>query len=294
MIELKELLQDSVLDERIVYHGTISDFVDKIKSSGKLKSVQAGAQKVSGGFLTEKGLIWVTPNFDIANYYADGIESRHEYNIERGLKANYGGVFEIEIDDNLKLIDRNTPLTKEQINILNSRFIPHYKPLNIGDTLSNAEWRSNGKQLHDMIKALGFDGVIYGKDQIGIVADELPIKVFHHKPNMKENKISLKSILKETIIALPFNVKSTGIGDFYIQMDGNNAGRPFKIKPEKGNYYAVTTNKNILMPEYFYYVVEYLYTSGAFKNVIHGTTVPHLNIKGFTETVVQFFFQKAK
>jgi hypothetical protein len=31
MIKLKELLQDSVLDERIVYHGTISDFVDKIK-----------------------------------------------------------------------------------------------------------------------------------------------------------------------------------------------------------------------------------------------------------------------
>jgi hypothetical protein len=185
MIKLKEILQDAVLDERIVYHGTISDFVDKIKASGKLKSVQAGAQKVSGGFTTEKGLIWVTPNFNIANYYAAGIESNNEYNIEKGLKANYGGVFEIEIDDNLKLIDKYEPLTKEQIDILNSKFIPHYKPLHIGDTLSTAEWRGNGKQIHDMIKALGFDGVVYDKHQIGIVADELPIKVFHHKPYIK-------------------------------------------------------------------------------------------------------------
>lgn len=182
MIKLKELLQDSVLDERIVYHGTISDFVDKIKASGKLKSVQAGAQKVSGGFTTEKGLIWVTSDFDVANQYAAGIESHNEYNLEKGLKANYGGVFEIEIDDNLKLIDKTAPLTKQQIDILNSKFIPHYKPLNLGDTLTTAEWRGNGKQLHDMVKALGFDGVLYGKHQIGIVADELPIKVFHHKP----------------------------------------------------------------------------------------------------------------
>lgn len=194
MIKLKEILQDSVLDERIVYHGTISDFVDKIKASGKLKSVQAGAQKVSGGLTTEKGLIWVSPNFEVANYYASGMESNNEYNIEKGLKANYGGVFEIEIDDNLKLIDRNGPLTKEQIDILNSKFIPHYKPLKIGDTLTSAEWRSNGKQLHDMVKALGFDGVIYSKDQIGIVADELPIKVFHHKPigKLNENNNTMK------------------------------------------------------------------------------------------------------
>lgn len=109
-----------------------------------------------------------------------------------------------------------------------------------------------------------------------------------------KNKISLKSILKEAMIVLPFDIRSSGVGDFYVQMDGNNAGKPFKIKPEKGNYYAVITDKSVLLPEYFYFVVEYLYTSGAFKQVIHGTTVPHLNIKGFTEVVVKFFFKTPK
>lgn len=108
-----------------------------------------------------------------------------------------------------------------------------------------------------------------------------------------KNKISLKSILKAAI-ATKFDIRSSGVGDFYVQMDGNNAGRPFKVKPDKGNYYAVITDKSELLPEYFYYVVEYLYTSGAFKQVIQGTTVPHLNIKGFTEVVVQFFLQNTK
>lgn len=184
MIKLKSLVPEVQLDEKIVYHGTISDFVDQIKQSGVLKSPQSGARKVSGGLTTELGLIWVTPEFNIANSYAHGMESRNEYNLEKGLKAEYGGVFELVIDDNLRLIDRNIPLTQEQINILNVKFIPHYKPLKLGDSLSTAEWRSNGKQLHDMVKALGFDGVVYGRgeSQIGIVADELPIQAFHKKP----------------------------------------------------------------------------------------------------------------
>jgi hypothetical protein len=167
-----------------VYHGTISDFVDQIEQSGKLKSNIAGSKKVSGGLTTEKGLIWVTPDFDIADMYAGGVESANEYNLEKGIKANYGGVVELQIDDNLKLIDRNVPLNQEQINILNAKFVPHYKPLNLGDSLSTAEWRSNGKQLHDMVLALGFDGVIMGRTgkQIGIVRDELPITVVHRKP----------------------------------------------------------------------------------------------------------------
>ena len=96
------------------------------------------------------------------------------------------------------------------------------------------------------------------------------------------------------VVVLPFDIKRTGVGDFYIQMDGNNAGKPYKVKPEKGNYYAVSTDKKILMPDYFYYVVEYLFASGSFRPYIHGTTVPHLNIKGFTEAIVRHFFKKSK
>lgn len=185
MIKLKSLVPEIQLDEKIVYHGTISDFVDQIQREKVIKSPQGGATKISGGLTTEMGMIWVTPEFDVANYFATGPEARSwiDGTVYKGLKADYGGVFEIEIDDNIRLIDRNAPLNQDQIDILNKKFIPHYKPLHVGDSLSSAEWRSNGKQLHDMVKALGYDGITYGNGkQIGIVADQLPIKAFHKKP----------------------------------------------------------------------------------------------------------------
>lgn len=180
MIKLKNLLSESsLLQEKVVYHGTISDFVDAINKSGYLLSPKGGAKKVSGGWTTEMGLIWVTPEFNVANVYAHGIEVLPE----KGLKADYGGVFELEIDDNLRLLDRYAPLSQEELYIINRRFIPDYKPLKTGDSILTAERRMFNKYgLHDMLLALGYDGVIYDKKQIGIARDTLPIKAFHkHK-----------------------------------------------------------------------------------------------------------------
>lgn len=181
MIKLKPLLQ-----EKVVYHGTISDFVDAIEKSGYLKSPRAGARKISGGLTTELGMIWVTPDFNTANYFATGPEARSWVNgtVKRGLKAEYGGVFELEIEDDIKLIDRYAPLTQEQVDILNAKFMPHYKPLQAGNTLSTAEHRLYEKDgLHDMVLALGYDGISYDKGmQIGIARDSLPIKMLHKKP----------------------------------------------------------------------------------------------------------------
>lgn len=178
-----DVLEEDIINELQAYHGTISDFVDKIKASGKLISTNAGAKKVSGGYTTEGGLIWVTPNFNTANYYADGLESNNEFNIKSGLKCDYGGVFEVTISDDLKLIDYYGILTSEQIDILNSKFVPKYKPVESGATFRDAVLRSNGKPIHDMIKSLGFDGMYVGKNklQIAIATDELPIVAFHRK-----------------------------------------------------------------------------------------------------------------
>ena len=183
MIKLRPLIQ-----EKTVYHGTISDFVDAIEKSGILKSPRAGAKKISGGLTTEMGMIWVTPEFDIANQFAHGWELKMwgdpEILVRKGVKADYGGVFEIELEDNIKLIDRNAPLTQAQVDILNKKYIPHYKQLKVGDALSNAEHRiQNPTQLHDLILALGYDGIVYANGaQIGIASDNLPIKVLHKKP----------------------------------------------------------------------------------------------------------------
>ena len=190
MIKLSSLLSESIIQEKKVYHGTISDFVDKIQQSKTLKSSRMSGNKISAGLTTESGIIWLTSEFDLANQYAHGAEVNMYKDVNvHGLKAEYGGVFEIEIDDNIKLINRDSPLTQSQVDILNKNFIPHYKPLNVGNTLSNAEWRSYTKHgLHDMILALGYDGIIYGKHQIGIAADSLPITAFHKKPKHELRK----------------------------------------------------------------------------------------------------------
>lgn len=188
MIKLKNLI-----DERVVYHGTISDFVEKIRQSKKLKSVLAGAQKVSAGYTTETGMIWVTPDLNVAKWYADGVESRNEFNLKKGIKGDFGGIFQLEIPDSLRLINRYAPLNDKQIKILNQKFIPHYKPLNIGDSLLTAEWRiPSSVGLHDLIKALGYDGVVVGKNdiQIGIVASELPVTAFLGKQDQEFQPVS--------------------------------------------------------------------------------------------------------
>ena len=99
--------------------------------------------------------------------------------------------------------------------------------------------------------------------------------------------VKLKTILKESIA--PFTVSRNGIGDFYVQADGQNAGKPFKVKPEKGHYFAVTTDKNILLPDYLYYVVEHLFISGAFRAYQTGIAIPHLPQTTFKDVVMNFF-----
>ena len=88
---------------------------------------------------------------------------------------------------------------------------------------------------------------------------------------------------------LPFRLTRNESGIFYIQMDGTNAGKPFKERPLKGNYYAVNILEDQLDPLYFWYFIEYLYTSGKFKPFIRGTTVPHLTVQGFNTVVIDAF-----
>jgi hypothetical protein len=97
------------------------------------------------------------------------------------------------------------------------------------------------------------------------------------------------SDLLESIMQLPFEVKSKGVGDFYVQADGSNAGKPFLERPVGGNYHAVTTDKAKLDPKYFYYVVLTMYNSKMIQQYVHGTTVPHLTIPNFKRAVVDFF-----
>ena len=102
--------------------------------------------------------------------------------------------------------------------------------------------------------------------------------------------ISLKRMLAEST-ELPFQLKTNGVGDFYIKLDGNNGGLPMLERPTAGNFAAVTTNKEVLDPKYLYYVVLHLHNANVFKPLQHGTTVPHINLYEIKKQIVKFFLQ---
>jgi hypothetical protein len=162
-----------IISEKIYYHGTTKDSLPQIISDKKLKSNSKGSRKISMGLTSENDFIYLTPSFNVAKEYAAGYEANMFSS--RDEKFEFGGVVAVDLRDNIKLINFSTPLTDEQLEIVNS-FLPSYKPIHKGETLSRFPWRSNKpEQLGDVVRALGFDGYIQNDNQIAIL-DEIPIR----------------------------------------------------------------------------------------------------------------------
>lgn len=163
----------------IAYHGSPKQGMEKILQEGKIKPWREGSglDRVSAGIDTEGGLIWASKEEKYGDWYASGGEAGMLKEVEPG------ATFKIDIPDSAKLIDRHEPLTEAQRKILNEKFIPHYKPLREGDTLSSAESKANGVYgLEDFLRALEYDGITYGKGQVGILSEVMtPLEVKPHK-----------------------------------------------------------------------------------------------------------------
>ena len=152
------------------YHGTTADKVTLIEACGVLKPYgSVGVSKASGGLTTEKGLIWLTRNKCIAEYYAMGGSQT--------IEVSKGKIFSVRVPSYFRIIDRHQMLTMDQIAILN-KMVPDYKQLDIGDTLSTFECRTNGFfGLKEALKSLGFDAVSFDDNkQLGFLIDSLEIE----------------------------------------------------------------------------------------------------------------------
>jgi len=221
----------------IMYHGTSSDRYDTIQNEG-LKGVPRNLRAWKNDLLKKvpyrDEAVYITADLGQAEYYAKKATKVARRN---GVKNANPIVFQIKIPrsayGNLMPDD----------DFLQTKFGGKYKPSQDVDQLKFNFFEPN---WIDSLK--NFAQVAY----VGNIPPEWisvsPYKNMNYKKDVKENKLSLKSILKEAMIILPFDVRSSGVGDFYIQMDGTNAGKPYKVKPERGNYYAVITDKTVLMP----------------------------------------------
>ena len=63
--------------------------------------------------------------------------------------------------------------------------------------------------------------------------------------------------------------------DFWIQLRGQNAGKPLRKKIP--NSIGVKTDPAILVPDFLFYTLEYLYSSGAFQPYISGSVLPFIS-----------------
>lgn len=75
---------------------------------------------------------------------------------------------------------------------------------------------------------------------------------------------------------------------FFIQTKGLNAGQP--LKKQIPNCIGIQVNEQLLVPDYFYYLVLNLFLSGKFKNKIKGSVIPYIRQSDITEAIFEFMF----
>ncbi len=76
--------------------------------------------------------------------------------------------------------------------------------------------------------------------------------------------------------------------DFWIQLKGNNAGKPLRQKIP--NSIGIKTDPVHLVPDFLFYTVLYLFQSGAFQPHIQGSVVPYITQNTIVQVIVNHWF----
>lgn len=79
---------------------------------------------------------------------------------------------------------------------------------------------------------------------------------------------------------------------FFIQLKGENAGRP--MKNQIPNSAGICVNERIFVPEFFFYLILNLYNTGKFKQMIKGSVVPFIRQSDISVTVIIFLTERSK
>lgn len=72
--------------------------------------------------------------------------------------------------------------------------------------------------------------------------------------------------------------------DFWIQLKGENAGKP--LRTAIPNSIGVKTDPELLIPDFLFYTVQYLFSSGQFRPFIKGSVVPYIRNRDITVALV--------
>lgn len=72
--------------------------------------------------------------------------------------------------------------------------------------------------------------------------------------------------------------------DFWIQLKGNAAGKPLRIPIP--NSVGVKVDPSLLVSDFLFYTIEYLFLSGAFIPHLKGSVVPFIRQNSITKVLI--------
>ena len=109
---------------------------------------------------------------EAARQYAFGVETRNAHTIQPGAAF----IMEAGFADDLRIIDWRSPLTPEEIEVVNT-YLPQYKPMKEGEALDRFPWRTNNPSDFPVIlKELGFNAYLQDENQLAIHGP-VPVKL---------------------------------------------------------------------------------------------------------------------
>jgi hypothetical protein len=74
--------------------------------------------------------------------------------------------------------------------------------------------------------------------------------------------------------------------DFYIQIKGENSGKPLKSKIP--NSVGIVVDRDKLVPDYLFYIVQHLFLTEEFRPHITGSAVPFITLPKIKQTILNF------
>lgn len=80
--------------------------------------------------------------------------------------------------------------------------------------------------------------------------------------------------------------------EFWIQLKGENAGKP--LRNPIPNSIGVKTDPNLLVSDFLFYTLMYLFLSGAFKSMLKGSVVPYIRQNDIVMALVKHWSSQSK
>lgn len=77
--------------------------------------------------------------------------------------------------------------------------------------------------------------------------------------------------------------------DFWVQLKGDNAGKPLLQKIP--NSIGIKVNPGLLVPDFLFYTILYLFQTGLFKPFIKGSVIPYIRQSDIVHVILAHFIK---